>query len=982
MEPLDYDTLLPSKMRCMNTPGIHERAFTHFSRMRKNELDESSVIEKILTEEFDELSKRLDLAEIQASTSVRNVLTARRLSIYLIDDKGEVEESNLSLAIAVLEKNLFSLGPRRAMDAPKRRHILKILKLLRDDKQYRVLLKKIDRPYQNAGAEQLIRDTLQLPPHSPVNDAMARRAALSAALCTLRQSVGSCFATAPCIMIHEEQPRQFLIDLAELLGTGRLKRTFGGEEFSAPLSGSWGAGDLKRQISLANPLEASVPEIWHSPGLINALESVGILDKKLSLKERRAHLKAACETLLEPGDRQKMSVENLLQRLLLKELDLTEKDLEEYLSRPTAMIHSGLMMHVSSSSGRGKGVGQRCKKFLEDLEIAKSAFKALSDNALLKSWEFTIATFTETKAKFSSWNLYASLGFNAKDPHGLGQVLWNALHSKLEEENRKIEEYQEKYEQTYSQVRYMEGRFKRSRDDREARWLRAELQMTLQEFNNWEELRNKAKFKAESFANLYDVLVHEYMQLFPKYFQEVYDADMRHVEAGLYDDSPAGFQLLYKHGRAATSAWTPVGSVQEFVDALVSFFSTTEHEIVHNPVMTGFEDDLVQIISAFITHVKTEEFLESAFYRMARAHGTFCPEKPLENLDKIEKKPWAYTSGGSLETLLQCYFKLNQPPTHVERWIESPIELLVFLIDTMKEAPEKVRQAYLADEQRAMLMTSPTHAFLFKPGKEPLCEGWEKQEFTYTWCRDALVEPMAGFVRRISLDSEMIELALKKLKLLAPSMFRERFEALFLNHPKRASAAEFRDYFLKTLREDSALKAVSGFYWSADKVDALLYEMLPFSREYQVRERIALVLGALGLEEGMKQRAQEASEEILKRCDAFAALGADSLRALIQTAVLIAQGTTFTAKNIPFEIHKIMQASGFSMPSPIIFADTNWVDYRFGFVVSPGTEELELWRLEETGSRGYPMSMWKMWLDGTRKSPQWEVYAKPFEYLV
>ena len=43
----------------------------------------------------------------------------------------------------------------------------------------------------------------------------------------------------------------------------------------------------------------------------------------------------------------------------------------------------------------------------------------------------------------------------------------------------------------------------------------------------------------------------------PEYFQEVYDADMHEdVEGSLYDDSPAGFRLLYKHGRRNPGTWT------------------------------------------------------------------------------------------------------------------------------------------------------------------------------------------------------------------------------------------------------------------------------------------------------------------------------------------------------------------------------------------------------------------------------------------
>jgi hypothetical protein len=68
-----------------------------------------------------------------------------------------------------------------------------------------------------------------------------RRAVLSALLTPLRQTVGSCFATAPAIIVQREQPWQLIEDLFELLTRGRLSRVRGGEERLVPMSPSYGA---------------------------------------------------------------------------------------------------------------------------------------------------------------------------------------------------------------------------------------------------------------------------------------------------------------------------------------------------------------------------------------------------------------------------------------------------------------------------------------------------------------------------------------------------------------------------------------------------------------------------------------------------------------------------------------------------------------------------------------------------------------------
>ena len=85
-----------------------------------------------------------------------------------------------------------------------------------------------------------------------MTDSHARKAVLSALLSSLRQNVGSCFATAPAILIQQDQPANFLGDMGQLLGTGRILRVYEGAEYAAPLSLSWGVGDLFRPMMAAS----------------------------------------------------------------------------------------------------------------------------------------------------------------------------------------------------------------------------------------------------------------------------------------------------------------------------------------------------------------------------------------------------------------------------------------------------------------------------------------------------------------------------------------------------------------------------------------------------------------------------------------------------------------------------------------------------------------------------------------------------------
>ncbi len=382
-----------------------------------------------------------------------------------------------------------------------------------------------------------------------------------------------------------------------------------------------------------------------------------------------------------------LTAEEIIRATVMHALSLTEEQLMEYENRPRAMLQTQLIMHIPHASKNLGGIGERCAKFLQLFENAKNAFKALADNALLKAWEFTLASFSETKYEFTRWNLYASLGLGSNEPGGIGQCIYQIIQRKLDQANKKLQDTQAEYEMVYTQVKTLESRMRHASTEKEGQWLKVEYQTRASEFYILQDERADAQEQANALVNLYDTLYKLYSELFKDYFQEVYDADMQEVTTGPFDDSPAGFRLLYKHGRSNISQWTRIQNQHDFIDSLASFFIATEPQIAHALEGKSVEKELSEVVTAIINHIKTREFLETAFHRMAVAHKAPLIKDPLEHLDQVEKKPWVYTSGGTMNTLVSCYYKIEDKPKEVEKWVENEMELLVFFADAMKQIP-------------------------------------------------------------------------------------------------------------------------------------------------------------------------------------------------------------------------------------------------------------------------------------------------------
>ncbi len=800
-------------------------------------------------------------------------------------------------------------------------------------------------------ADQIIRDTLQLPHKTMVTDAHARRAALSALLCYLRQNVGSCFATAPAIMVHDEQPDVFLNDVQELLSTGRLKRTFNGNEYAVPLSTSSGAGDLKRQVLLYGGDLVGEMKLWRSPGLIAAFEAVELIDSKLPKEKKQKLCKSlilkALKTKAQKSEYFWTTPEEIIHNIMLDHFEITENDIKEYEERPKGPIHGGFLMQAPLTGSSLDEKKHKYDLYLSQSELAKSVFKGLADNALLKSWEFSLASFSETKSQFTRWNLYSSLGLGPQDEGGIGPCLIEILQRRLQDCNEKLKEHQADYEMLYTQLQYVQRKLRNSASEKEAQWNKIEYQTKMNEFNLQEELRNKYHAKAQRYANLYDHLVNIYDKLFPRYFQEVYDADIHEVTSGPYDDSPAGFRLLYKHGRSNTSQWTKVENHIEFIDALANFFTATETEIAGCPEMKSLEDDLSEITTAIVSHVRSKKFLETAFTRMAVAHHARVVENPLENLEIIEKKPWVYTSGGAMNTLVSCYFRRNEKPTEASRWVEDPMELLVFFIDCIKQMPDKMREPFEMNPEKSLLVHSPTHAFLLKPGYAPFADAWRNKEFTYTWVRDNHVRNMEQFAKKIYLDDEKMKFVLDKLKAKVPLNYRHYFNEVFGSLGGSMSAKDFRQHLVDTMETTLGLQYGRQPVLSSDEIDSTLFNLLPIFPSYKLKELIVKLLEDLpGFKNGQKEKILKTYEELSGKMLAPKFVSSKGLIEIIKALIMLVTGQN----NSKYDYHKLItvnaQINECALPTPIIFADTNWVKDFFAFAVNPGTGELELWRTD------------------------------------
>lgn len=906
------------------------------------------------------LVQMAEASGVQEGFRLRHQRRSMLLAGWLLDERGDLDKGKLNSFCRAWEKGPYPTFPGGESDGRVAKRWSSLLKRLKGERSFWQRIERFHVPLCHRGAEKLITSLLGTPEGIPLSERELRSAVLSSCFATLRQNVGSCFATAPAILVHEEQIEQYLQDLFDLLMTGRLARVFGGVEYVVPLSISTGVGDWRRKVSFS---EGAEEQPWCAPGLVAAFLAAGLIDKGSSLEEESEQLKRELIRLL-ISRQESVSLETLLERALFDRYHLLPRDLEEFEKRQ----EKGGRAHPHSALLRGEGDKQwACEEFLSKRGKAKEAFKQVTDHLLLKAWEFSLASFADVKMNFSNWNLYQSLGFDPKEAGGIGSVLYRGVELKLAECNQKMLEYQRDYEIAFDQVRYVESRLKQASSVSEARTLKAEYQSRVYHMNSCLEMRDRFRDKGEHYANFFSFLIGQYTEKFPEYFQELYDPEMLDVDIDEYDDSPAGFRLVYKHGRKDPLLWTPIYREEQYSAALSDFFQISESSI--SAVLEDDEQrkELGDLTTAVILHTKTEEFLRSAQERMTQGQMRLSRDPSQGG-----KKPWAYTSGGSMNQLLKVYCKRENEMTLETKWAEKPIDLLVFFLDTLKALPPSITNAFLEGENRSMLMNSPTHAFLFQPGVKLFREGWEEKGFSYTWARDRVVAPMQQFFAQIQLSpSEQIHL-LDQFLISAPPLLAHRMRMGFFTQEEHVSVKQFASHMISSL-----LSLVEGasdrhqLYFSS-RVDQFLHSHLPLTPASLWKEKLTLLLSDFS-----KRKVEELL--FLLPDTPAEVIGQPLLLDVAKACSLALLDTPFS----PLDLHKRLldraRELNLAPPEPLLFADTNWTDQLFGFIVAPSTGELSLWRTDFIGSKASPMTSWQPYLDG-RVRKTWDLYVHPYEY--
>lgn len=292
-----------------------------------------------------------------------------------------------------------------------------------------------------------------------------------------------------------------------------------------------------------------------------------------------------------------------------------------------------------------------------------------------------------------------------------------------------------------------------------------------------------------------------------------------------------------------------------------------------------------------------------------------------------------------MQSLVQAYYSRSEPLTEIAFLPRSELDLL--------------RGLEGMNKGQSLLMHSPTHAFILR--LELLPEQAEK-----------CAEENRLAAKKWAIGEEVQESIGHSLSEKLPTAQRPLFLHLFRQKPFAETPPQLRQHLL------DALQKVSNSPKSSVLVDSHLYEHTFLIPREVAKEALQSILQSFPMLSKNK-----IAQAILLVERPF--VGALELHQIAKSIVLEILRAPFSSFDWDETIAAEIRRFGLAYPHLILFADTNWSGWFFGFVSNLFTGHLELWRLNRIGTQGFPMSDWKPWFSQQNQTP-WILLPRAAQY--
>jgi len=579
-----------------------------------------------------------------------------------------------------------NLVPEHLEETEAAMNMMIVLAKMSQDSRLWVMLSRGEKPEsEDLPSNELIRAILGLRPSDEITDKHVQVVMLSAVMDHIRQAkAGTCFATSWMIQIMFDHLDLALMDFADVIRQGSMKRVLFSESREFPFFAHMPRGSLDTLVTV------------DQHGKMLAVREYEVNADQESTKQQPHHsaylseapgMIAACRAL-GMDDVQEVITE------ALQNMGKTQFYVREFLTEIAKVSYQ-------RRNAIRYDLRDLDKRPLDHLERkAQYAFNAQAENPMHRAWEQIMTSLVDY---FNSQYMWPHWTFDALELAFEGT--WKREDPAFKRDFKKLMD--NLFLPMITRMRY---RYNPDMDDEQTIFEDASAAGT-RDFGNYG-------------YELCDAGL-------PDDFQ--YSKDLRReIKSHTHFISLQRFEEYQ-----SPHDWKPVNSpelFQEFLENLIR--ETTGHLISEEPGKSAEWNAVAEKVSG---RIHSETFLRGMIeYQFGKVSDQRKELRRNENT--LSTTPWKFRWGGDYKEVQNSYFSFKKHPTQEIHHTGTAKSVLAWQINYMKKQPAEIQQQW-GNPFAKTVMTAPVHAFLFTPGEPTFMQAWTSEVDTNDYVQEVVEEP-------------------------------------------------------------------------------------------------------------------------------------------------------------------------------------------------------------------------------------------------
>lgn len=190
----------------------------------------------------------------------------------------------------------------------------------------------------------------------------------------------------------------------------------------------------------------------------------------------------------------------------------------------------------------------------------------------------------------------------------------------------------------------------------------------------------------------------------------------------------------------AETSWKLINSEEKFQEFFITVIKETVDHLKFNE-KTEIKKHWDEVSNIMCKAINEKNFGKQMTLRLMGKNSD-QRKSWKKNPHNMQTRPWSFRWGGDFDAVMQSFFGFSREPSKLKPFKGSPKEVLAKCINFVKKQPDQIKKD-LIENTSLLMVASPVHAFLMKPDEETFVDAINSELSTNDYIHQKIEIPGA-----------------------------------------------------------------------------------------------------------------------------------------------------------------------------------------------------------------------------------------------